>query len=46
MIEKFAGMCGTVRSEFLDLNHPFDSEVRSGRWLRGVANFGIWTLAR
>ena len=39
-------------SEFLDLNHtsksmilvPYDSEVRSGRWRRGVANFEIGTL--
>ena len=40
MIEKFAGVRGMVRSEFLDLNRtsksmifsvPCDSEVRSGR---------------
>jgi len=54
MIEKFAGALGTVRSEFLDLNHTsetmllvslFDAEVRSGHKQRGKANFGIGTLA-
>ncbi len=48
MIEKFAGMCRAVGSEFLDLNHTSKYmslvsllifEVRSGRWLQEVANF-------
>ena len=48
MIEKFAGICSTVLSEFLDLNHtsntvilsvPHDFEVRSRTQLRAPANF-------
>jgi hypothetical protein len=48
MIERVANMCSAVRSEFLDLNHTSKlmipvshliCEVRSGRWLQGVANF-------
>ena len=27
MIEKFAGMCGMVRSEFLDLNHTSNTMI-------------------
>ena len=48
MVEKFAGVCGMVGSEFLDLNQtsrpwsgvPYDSEVR---WTLAakVANFGM-----
>jgi hypothetical protein len=53
MIEKFASVRRGGESEFLDLNHTskpmilvslFDSEVRSGRQHRGLANFGIGTL--
>ena len=54
MIEKFAISVGSAPSEFLGLNHTsktmilvslFDSEVRSGHQQRGLANFGIGTLA-
>jgi hypothetical protein len=27
MIEKFAGICGAVRSEFLDLNHTSNTMI-------------------
>ena len=53
MIEKFAGVYGMVRSEYLDLNHtsnapessvPYDFEVRSQTQRRAPANFEIGTL--
>jgi hypothetical protein len=53
MIEKFAGVCDMVLSEFLDLNHtsnsmnssvPYDFEVRSQTPRRAPANFEIGTL--
>jgi len=42
MIEKFAGIRGLVRSEFLDV--PYDCEVRSRTQRRTQANFEIGTL--
>jgi hypothetical protein len=49
MIEKFAGVCGLVRSEFLDLNHTRKSMILVSRCSLPTkrlapANFEIGTL--
>ena len=53
IIEKFAGVCGLVRSEFLDLNHTSKSMILVSLMIpkfardassKGWANFGIGTL--